>query len=577
MNCMKLKHAAGMLLAGLLLLVGTVPGLTFAEGTLPENTPAPAEQPGQTVRVQNVDELLTAIGPNVTVELAAGEYELAKAASYGKDTGNQFCRWETTSEQGYELHVIGVDGLTLRGTGADETVLLAEDRYANVLSFMGCRNLTVENITAGHSPAPGYCSGGVLHLTSCSDVTVTGCGLFGCGTVGVRATNSSNVLVIGSRIYECSDIAVLADGCRNVQVLGSEIDHNGWRTEYVASCLFTANGGTGFAVSGCRIHDNTADMLLQCSNTGDAAFVSNRVMYNVIRSTFSFYAQSAVVDGCSFHRNEISSWYAEGFGDPVLPAVDSNGTMLTEEVLSALAVPVQPVGSEEIVWQEPTEVVPGGEITVTNIDEFLAAIGPDRTIVLDGENFCLADAATYGTDLTQYYRWVECYDGPELIITGVSNLTIRAAASDPAATVFTAAPRYADVICFQDCGNVRVEGLTMGHTEGPSDCAGSVLGFENCSGITLDRCRLYGCGTLGVNAYTCSDLRLTDCEIYDCSIGGVVLYSVYGASFQNCRIHDVPSPMLSIYDSTVFWNGTALYENHYDITPGGEAMAVPLG
>ncbi|MBQ2564576.1 MAG: right-handed parallel beta-helix repeat-containing protein, partial [Oscillospiraceae bacterium] len=99
---------------------------------------------------------------------------------------------------------------------------------------------------------------------------------------------------------------------------------------------------------------------------------------------------------------------------------------------------------------------------------------------------------------------------------------------------------------------------------------------ENCNGITVNRCCLYGCGTLGVNAYTCSDLRLTDCEIYDCSIGGVVLYAVYGASFQNCRIHDVPSPMLDIYDSTVFWNGSVLYDNHYDITPSGEVMSVSI-
>ena len=61
-----------------------------------------------------VDELLAAIGPNVTVELAAGEYDLAGAASYGKDTGNRFCRWEATLEQGYELHISGVDGLTIK-------------------------------------------------------------------------------------------------------------------------------------------------------------------------------------------------------------------------------------------------------------------------------------------------------------------------------------------------------------------------------------------------------------------------------------------------------------------------------
>jgi hypothetical protein len=576
MNRLNLKRAAGMLLAGLMLFMGAVLGSSSADSAMFEGNTASAGQQGQVIQVQNVDELLAAIGPNVTVELAAGEYDLAGAASYGKDTGNRFCRWEETLEQGYELHISDVDGLTIKGAGVDGTVLLAEDRYASVLCFINCRQLAVEAVTAGHNPAPGYCSGGVLHLTGCNDVTVKDCGLFGCGTEGVWAVNCSNILVKNSRIYECSDSAVLTSNCHNVQVLESEIDHNGWRSEYVATCLFMTNGGTGFTVSGCRIHDNVTDMLMQCSNTGNASFISNRVMYNVIRNTFSFYGKSVVVDNCNFHRNDIDSWYAEGYGESTLPAVNSNGMPLAAEDFSALAVPAQMSGSEEIVWQEPTEVPPGGEIVVTNIDDFLAAIGPDRTIILNGENFSLADAVTYGTDLTQYYRWVTCYDGPQLVITGVSNLTIRSAGSNPAATTFTAVPRYADVICFQDCSNIRIDGLTMGHTEGAGDCSGVVLDFENCNGITVNRCCLYGCGTLGVNAYTCSDLRLTDCEIYDCSIGGVVLYAVYGASFQNCRIHDVPSPMLDIYDSTVFWNGSVLYDNHYDITPSGEVMSVSI-
>ena len=125
---------------------------------------------------------------------AARDYVLSAAATYGQDTGNPCCRWVPTAENGYELQITGADGLTLRGAGMDETPLLAEDRYATVLTVADSKNVTVASLTAGHSPMPGVCSGGVLHFANCNDVNVEGCGLFGCGTIGVRATNCTNAV-----------------------------------------------------------------------------------------------------------------------------------------------------------------------------------------------------------------------------------------------------------------------------------------------------------------------------------------------------------------------------------------------
>ena len=582
MKCFHRIKPFAALLTGLMLLVTlvAVPVTTNGYTMAPKTTPEPGEQAeGAVIEVKDVDELVAAIGPGVTLELAAGDYDLAAAASYGKDTGNPYCRWTETSEQGYELQIVNVDGLTLRGAGMDETALLARDRYACVLCFVGCRDLTLAQLTAGHSPEPGFCGGGVLRLDHCEQVTVEGCGLFGCGTIGVWATNCNGVTVNASRIYECSDSAVNADSCLNVQVLDSQIDHNGWKSEYTASALFQTYGGDGFTVSGCHIHDNIADLLLQCAYTGHAAFVSNQVAYNTLQSAFSLQERSATVDGCAFHGNYMNSWYAYGEETSSLPAQDQAGQELTEEALSAMEIrPIQLVGTEEIVLQEPTEVPLGGEIVVTTVDEFLAAIGPDRTIVLKGSNFSLADAADYGGAGGWYYRWEQTYDGPQLVIYGASNLEIRSETKDPAATTLTATPRYADVICFQSCENLRVDGLTLGHTEGPSECSGAVLNFENCSSVLVSRCRLYGCGTIGVNAMTCRNLRVVSCEIYDCSISGVVLYTVSDAAFQNCSVHDVPSPMLCFYDTYgVAWNGTTLSEPHYDVTADGEAVPVELG
>lgn len=538
--------------------------------------PTPTEDHTDYIEVATVDELVAAIGPNVNVTLQPGEYDLSTAATYGQDTGNPYCRWEKTTEDGFELYISGVDGLTLRGAGMDETALLAKDRYANVLTFADCRNVTVSSLTAGHDPAPGYCSGGVLHFVNCDAVTVELCGLFGCGTIGVWAMNSNDVTVSRSRIYECSDSAVYSDSCRNMQVLDTEIDHNGLKNDFRASSLFQTYGGDGFTVSGCQVHDNDATTLFQNSYTRNARFVSNTVTYNTLQSGFRLYGVSATVDSCTFHGNDIVDWYAEGYTENPLPALDLTGKEISADDLEAMRVRDVRLDDIPVVpYKEPVEVPSGEEITVSNADEFLAAIGPDRTIVLS-ESFCLADAAEYGSDEGLYYRWEICYDGPQLVIRDVYDLTIRAA--ENAAITLTAVPRYADVLCFENCYQVSLVGLTLGHTDGPSECSGAVVQIDFSSEITLDGCRLYGCGTLGVDASTVMSLHLKDCEIYECSIGGVVLYSVSDAIFENCSIHDVPSPAISLYDTReVMWNNADVFGEHFDVTADGELVPVTLG
>ncbi len=576
MKCSNKIKTIAALLAGLMLLmlISAVPVKTFAATTAPKGNPVPVQG---TIRVSNVDELVAAIGPNTTVELLPGKYDLAAAATYGQDTGNQYCRWEDASEQSYELLIAGADGLTLRGAGMDETVILAQDRYANVLHFVGCGQLTVSQLTAGHDPAPGFCSGGVLRLEHCNGVAVEGCGLFGCGIVGIDAVDCSGVAVTDSRIYECSDSAVSAESCRNMTVQNCEIDHNGWKNEYPASCLFRSNGGDGFAVDRCRIHDNTAGLLLQCSTTRNVAFTSNQVSYNKLQSAFALFVFPATVDGCSFHGNDVYSLYPEGTDEPTLSVVNGEGQAADGALESALEI--KSLQGPEIDFptlQEPTEVAPGGQIVVTTVDEFLAAIGPDRTVVLDGESFCLADAAGYGREDGQYYRWEKVYDGYQLLITGASGMTIRAAEGRKDVTL-TAVPRYACVIGYQGCDGVRVSGLTLGHTEGPSECSGAVLDYEGCTGVLVDGCRLYGCGTMGVYAYACTGIGVADCEIYDCSIGGVSFSSVYSVTFENCRIHDVPSPAIALYDCyEVTWNEAPVTGNHYDVNEAGELVPVDL-
>lgn len=175
----------------------------------------------------------------------------------------------------------------------------------------------------------------------------------------------------------------------------------------------------------------------------------------------------------------------------------------------------------------PVITQPQNSVTVTTADEFLAAIAPNTEIIVDTELIDLSEASNYGKTVSgQYYYWNESFDGPELYISGVSNLTIRGSGEDHNANVISSVPRYSNVLTFQNCSNIMLKGLTAGHTEEPGSCTGGVLQFQNSQDILVEDCGLFGCGTLGVIAHNSKNMQIVNNEIYECSVGGV--------EFTNC-------------------------------------------
>ena len=95
------------------------------------------------------------------------------------------------------------------------------------------------------------------------------------------------------------------------------------------------------------------------------------------------------------------------------------------------------------------------------------------------------------------------------------------------------------------------------------------MDFQNCQGIEIVDCRLYGCGILGICASGCDDLYVENTEIYDCSYGAVELYTVDGAEFVNCNIHDSYIPEIGIHDGrNILFDGEALKNGMYTLENG---------
>lgn len=504
------------------------------------------------VTVSNVDELLAAIGSHREICLEAGAYHLCDATNFGADSGSDSYFWRETAD-GFELVVRDVQDLTIRGTGMETTTLETLPRFSNILVLENCDNVVLEDFTAGHTQEEGVCAGGVLVMTGCNGVELNRLGLFGCGTTGVWSQECTDVRIIGSDIYECSVNGILADQTDGLTVENCKIRNLGG-SQYGGNA-FWLTGSRNVLVSNCQVTDNRVSCLINCDPSEKKEACDNVVFRNVTftgndveDSVFAGFGGGLVWDECSFEKNVIDQWFnREG-----CTVLDGVGKSWTEGMLDRLHYPP----AETIAYEE------GAQIHVSTVDEFLAAIGPNREIILEGEFYDLSQAKGYGTKVTDYYFWSEAYDGPELVITGAENLTIRSESGDVSKCTISAVPRYANVLTFQWCTNVVLSGFTAGHTEEEGTCCGGVLYFRDSDNILVENCGLFGCGILGIQADLCGNITVKDSEIYECSYGGIRMADVNGVTIKNCTFRDLGGSSMEFFSCrNVSVNGKSVAGN----------------
>jgi len=485
-----------------------------------------------TVTVNNVDEFLAAIGPDTEITLEAGVYNLHDASGYGLETDNPYYRW-VDSGYGYQLTIQNVENLIIQGSGRMNTEIVTTPRYADVLAFENCSDVTLNGFTAGHTDG-AECSGGVIYLQNCRNMALHNLGLYGCGTTGVQMDSCADVAVLNCEIYDCSSNGIQADRTDGLLVENCSI-HDLGAEAFAAGQIFWLHQCTDVNIRQCNISDNRVLQLLNCQPAAgielrDNSFVRNRVQ----SSAFAIVGGGLVMENSTFEENHIRQWFASEDGT----ILDGIGKTWTEDMLDTW-------------YNPPVETMPAGErteVVVSTVDELIAAIAPDTEIVLKDGTYDLSTAKDYGTGWSDYYYWSEEFDGPALTISGVDNLVIRSESGDVKKCTVSAVPRYADVLKFKSCTNVTVSGFTAGHTVEPGYCTGGVLYYEDCDNILVSNCGLYGCGILGVRAELCSVIAVTGCEIYECSYGGISMGNTSGIKIENCSFRDLGGDALYFYE-----------------------------
>ena len=158
------------------------------------------------IEVQTAHELINAIASNTTIKLAPGKYVLSDAAkdAVNENNGTKYLK----TPDGPQLKITGVRNLTIEGgTNAADYEIVTDPSYTAVMNLYQCENIKFVGLTM--RPEHGECTGSVLSFTTCSNIEIKNCDLYG-SRDGIDTFEVNKLKITGGTIRDCSrHLAVL--------------------------------------------------------------------------------------------------------------------------------------------------------------------------------------------------------------------------------------------------------------------------------------------------------------------------------------------------------------------------------
>ena len=208
------------------------------------------------------------------------------------------------------------------------------------------------------------------------------------------------------------------------------------------------------------------------------------------------------------------------------------------------------------LWRE-------AQVYVSTPEDLIKAIVPGHEIHLDPGTYNLSDwvntfdlEGEYVETGNPYVKLSWVNDGYEVVIHDVRNLTIDAGKPVRGKTEIVVEPRYANVLTFENCDNIRLSDLTVGHTPDAGYCTGGVLCFRDCGNAWISGMDLYGCGTYGIIAERVANIQALNSVIRDCTYGLLDFTQVGSAAFGYVKFRDC-----SGFDMLILRSSSAYFES----------------
>ncbi|WP_027002322.1 right-handed parallel beta-helix repeat-containing protein [Hugenholtzia roseola] len=194
-------------------------------------------------------------------------------------------------------------------------------------------------------------------------------------------------------------------------------------------------------------------------------------------------------------------------------------------------------------------------VRVRNVAEFVAALQSNTTIEME---YGLYNLSNYNSEA--YYDSDYPYSG--FHINGLSNLTIRGVGDFPTEIILDA-DAYATVLAFNNCKNVRLENVEVGHGASTGYCQGAVLRTYKTDGFFVSRSVLYGSGTYGLEGTNSQNITIENSTIRSTTYGALYLIECGYVNLNKVTFTDNGNlDIFSIHDcSNVIFNSCIIKDN----------------
>lgn len=200
------------------------------------------------VVVDNAEDFVKAIGSNKKIILKPGIYDLS---SVSQDTELPKGVTWVNVDDGQELNISKISNLIIEGSTEGKTEIVVKPRFAEVMRFKSVDNVTIRNITAGHTPAEYICDAGVLGFQDSEDIKIDNCELYGCGSIGLVLSYVNRLDMTNSNINHCSLRAVQIYESYDVKIRKSKISNH----EAYSDIIFISNS-KDVLIEECEMSDN---------------------------------------------------------------------------------------------------------------------------------------------------------------------------------------------------------------------------------------------------------------------------------------------------------------------------------
>lgn len=267
---------------------------------------------GNIITVHNGKQLVDALRPNVTIQLAPGNYDLNKVKE-------KLPYYQNRS-------ITNIHNLTIEGKGEKYVDFITADLYAPVIQLKNCENVVIRNLNIGHVPVQDGCQGNVVEIAESKNITIDKCIMFGCGINGLALYQVQDFNCKNSFIKECSQSIlalgtskdVVFENCNFVENEGNEIRTGNCDKVEFKNCAIIGKESIPLFSDSDQYSVLTNEGTIFGEYSGYSSvyvaqfkdWVSNVILQNVWISTKDYYEYHRKIDGFLrkiFEKNLIST------------------------------------------------------------------------------------------------------------------------------------------------------------------------------------------------------------------------------------------------------------------------------